>query len=160
MNEFAENIEYHFRPNRHLLRVWLFAGSLLLSQSAFAVVCTISSAGGLAFGSYDVFNATNLDGAGTINISCDVSAPFTTALSAGGGTFATRTLASGANLLNYNLYTDAARTTIWGDGTAGTVTLSGSAAPAATQTVFGRIPARQNKPVGSYADTIVLTLTF
>lgn len=159
MNAYVGDTEYYFRLNRHLLRVWLFAGSLLISQSAFAAVCTISSAG-VAFGSYDVFSASNLDGAGTINVSCDVSAVFTTALSAGGGKFATRTLASGPHKLKYNLYTDVTRTTIWRDGTAGTVTLSGIAAPAATQTVFGRIPATQKKPVGSYTDSIILTLTF
>jgi spore coat protein U-like protein len=32
---------------------------------------------------------------------------------------------SGANVLNYNLYTTAAHTTVWGDGTAGTGTFSG-----------------------------------
>src|SRR6266487_1298814 len=53
--------------------------------------------------------------------------------------FIPRKMVNAGTLLNYNLYTDAARTTVWGDGTGGTVTVSGSSNGSTTHTVYGRI---------------------
>lgn len=59
---------------------------------------------------------------------------------------------SGANVLNYNLYTPAAHTTVWGDGTAGTGTFSGGpykkAAMPVLVTVYGPVFALQNAATG------------
>ena len=70
---------------------------------------------------------------------------------------------SSPNQLQYNLYKDAAYAQIWGNGTGGTVTLvntnSGSGV-GPTHTIYGRIPAGQDLPVGVYTDTIVITITF
>ena len=65
----------------------------------------------------------------------------------------------GGDKLGYNLYTTAARNVIWGDGTAGTVTLptSPSASPV---TVYGRIFMLQSARAGSYSDTIIATFNF
>jgi len=50
---------------------------------------------------------------------------------------------------------------VWGDGTSGTVTLSGvGTGITANTTVYGRIPARQNVRVGHYVDNIVVTVNF
>jgi spore coat protein U-like protein len=80
-------------------------------------------------------------------------------LSAGFGPFATRQMKSGQASLFYNLFTDASHLTIWGDGSPGTslVSFSGTSG---SRTVYGRIPAGQNVPVGTYGDTITVTLTF
>lgn len=40
--------------------------------------------------------------------------------------FSSRYMLSGANRLYYNMYTDAARTVVWGDGTAGSSTVNGN----------------------------------
>jgi spore coat protein U-like protein len=113
----------------------------------------------VSFGSYDVFSNSNLDSTGTISINCDQFNSFEMSLSPGGGTYASRSMASGANRLNYNLYTDAARTTVWGDGTGGTaiVTAGGTSA---SRTVYGRIPAKQNAFVGNYSDVVIATVEF
>lgn len=138
---------------------WLLAAALALStQAGWAATCTVGSQG-VNFGSYNVFDEQNLDGAGTISVSCDVSTEHTLSLSAGGGSYALRTMTSGANTLAYNLYTDATYTVIWGDGTGNTATVIGSGT-ATDHTVYGRIPARQNASVGSYSDTITVTLDF
>jgi hypothetical protein len=74
-----------------------------------------------------------------------------------------RTIANGANILDYNLYTSTARTTVWGDGTGATSTVAGSGAgllTASTQTVYGRVSASQDKPAGTYTSTITVTVTF
>ncbi len=84
---------------------------------------------------------------------------YTIGLGPGAGTVAQRKMTSGANGLNYNLYTDAAHGTVWGASS-----VSGSTSGVtgnASHTVYGRIPASQTTVVpGTYADTIVVTVTF
>jgi spore coat protein U-like protein len=114
---------------------------------------------GVIFGSYDVFNSQSVESTGNVAVTCDVSTPYTIAFTPGSGSYVSRTLTSGPNSLGYNLYADPARTSVWGDGTAGTVAVSGSAT-SANHTVYGRIPAGQNVFAGSYSDLITVTLTF
>ncbi len=68
-------------------------------------------------------------------------------------------VASGASRLPYNLYTDASYNLVWGDKSAGTAVVGGSAATA-SHTVYGRIPRKQNVGAGVYADTVVVTVSF
>lgn len=130
----------------------------ILPVMAAAQVCAVSATS-LAFGAYDPFSATPKDSTSSITVStCIVS--YQIGLDAGtasGATVTTRQMSSGANRMNYSLYRDAARTLNWGN-TLGVDTLSTSGS--ATHTVYGRIPASQNLPPGSYADTITVTVTF
>lgn len=122
-----------------------------------SAACTVSSPG-VAFGNYNTLSSSALDGAGDISVSCDVSTSFTTKLSAGSGTIDQRVMSAGAAQLNYNLYTDSARTAIWGDGITGsTVSATGTAV---TLTAYGRIPALQNVVAGSYSDSIIVTVSY
>lgn len=134
---------------------------LLLSgawEAASAVSCGINVPT-LSFGEYDPFSNQALDSASHIAISCDVATNYSIALSPGSGSYTLRAMTSGAHRLDYNLYTDATRTTIWGDGTGITVLVSGNAATA-NHTVYGRIPPRQNAHVGAYIDAITVTLNY
>ena len=130
----------------------------LISCSLWAATCTVS-AGGIAFGGYDPFINQNLDSVGTISINCNVATAYSIALSPGGGSYDERMMTSGIHQLLYNLYTDATLTTVWGDGTGHSATVGGNQA-IANHTVYGRVPGAQNAHVGSYNDTIVVTLTF
>lgn len=69
-------------------------------------------------------------------------------------------LTSGTDLLNYNLYTSATYTDIWGDGTSGTVTVWGKFLKNKPEnmTVYGRIPSGQDVRAGTYTDTLTVTL--
>ena len=75
-------------------------------------------------------------------------------------------LSGGGWNLNYNLYTNSARTIVWGDGTGGSSaqTLSGGTVSGGlrrfSRTVYGRIAAMQNVGAASYSDTIVMTVIF
>ena len=69
-------------------------------------------------------------------------------------------MTSGANTVNYSLYTDIARSTVWGN-TVGTDTKSGTGnGSAQTLTVYGQLPAGQYPTPGSYSDTITATITY
>ncbi len=75
-------------------------------------------------------------------------------------------MTNGSSQLQYNLYTTAARISIWGNGAGGTRSLS----PPIIQsiglrriresTIYGRIPAGQNVRVGTYTDTMFVIVTF
>ena len=127
----------------------------------------------VAFGTYNPLAFGNTDTTGSIKVSCGGVAglliPFNIAISTGGGgSYASRRLSSGANALAYNLYTDAAYTTVWGDGSGASQLVSSGVtldlaglAPAQTFWVYGRIPGRQLTAVpGTYSDTLSVTLTY
>jgi spore coat protein U-like protein len=141
------------------IRRWLFAALLVIAAPcAYSARCSVSTVG-LNFGNYDVFSTLDDDITGTINVSCQSSTSYSISLSSGSGTYSARTLLSAGNRLNYNLYLDPTRLTIWGDGSAITRTVSGSGITG-SYPVYGRIPARQNAVVGVYADTVTVTVTF
>ena len=123
--------------------------------------CSTFSIISVVFGTYNTLSATSLDGAGSVTVSCDSGDSYTIDLSSGQGTFAARKLESGANVMYYNLFTDAQRSVIWGDGTGSTGLVSGGGTGTSiTYTVYGRIPGGQNLPAGSYSDMITVTLNF
>lgn len=137
-----------------------------LAPGADAQNCAVSSAG-VIFGPYDVFNASPTYATGTISYSCTGTGGSKTAmisLSTGSGTFANRTLKSSVgDVLNYNLYLKAANIQVWGDGTGETYRY-GPFDPANkssdTLSVYGTIPPLQDVGVGSYRDTITVTMQF
>ncbi|HJX10467.1 MAG TPA: spore coat U domain-containing protein [Candidatus Binatia bacterium] len=132
------------------------------SRTAMAA-CTISTTP-VSFGTYNVFSSTPLDSTGSVTFNCDNRANITITLNKGGATtFNPRRMLKGSEALNYNLYRDAAGTSIWGDGTGGTQVYSDPRTPRnqnVTVTVFGRIPATQDVSVGTYTNTVTATINF
>lgn len=65
------------------------------------------------------------------------------------------------NFLNYELYKDSGRSTVFGNSGGGL--LSTGAAPngnARSFTVYERIPGSQDAPVGAYTDVAIVTINF
>lgn len=148
----------------HIPRITtLFKGGavamLILVPMVVSAACSLS-VGSLNFGSYDVFDSSHTDSSGWIEVSCDAATSYTLTLSAGAGSYSQRTLVNGTHTLNYNLYSDVARSQVWGDGTGSTVTVTGNTDSLASHTVYGRILANQNVNVGNYVDSIIVTLEF
>jgi len=161
------------------LRLGLAMGMIGLGQASYAatatgtmtVTATVSStcvvgASSLAFSSATsaAIAAGNVDATGTVTVNCTTGSPYTISLDAGtgtGATVATRKMSSGAQLLSYSVYTTAARTTVWGDGTAssGTVTGTGSGTSQSIS-AYGRIFAGQVVTAATYSDTINVTVTY
>jgi len=152
-------------------RLLVLVAFLALSGPAQRIDGAQSSGCGLggtnvAFGAYDPTSATAVDTVGSLIYSCtqkDHNIRIT--LSQGGGTsYATRRMVNGSNQLFYNLYLDAGRTIIWGDGTGGTQAFFTRNPQGNNQDltvpIFGRIPVLQNVSVGNYSDTITVTLDF
>jgi len=153
----------------------LYACLLLIALGALAAPAAraqafFCSAGatGVAFGTYTPLTPVPLASTGTITVQCFVffaPATVTVDLSAGAsGSFVTRTLTSGTDTLNYNLYLNAAHTQVWGDGSGGslisTLTLNPGFPSTATATVYGAVNALQDPAPGSYADTITVTVNY
>ena len=127
--------------------------------------CTITTTP-VAFGSYDpvTANAANpLDGIGTVSVTCTKGAVAKVGLNTGSYPSGTRRMfAGGEAFLNYELYRDQARATVWGDTLANAVDVpaSPSALQPQTLTVYGRVAQAQDATVGNYADTVVATVNF
>lgn len=144
---------------------WAATTTTTFSVSGTVVgTCTVS-ASALSFGTtIPTPINSNVDAQNTVTATCSNGAAYTVALSVGNGpgaTFGVRKMTSGANPLSYSLFLDPARTTVWGDGTGGS-TVSNNTGSGAAQAiaVFGRIPSGQTPPIGSYTDTITVTVTF
>ena len=94
--------------------------------------------------------AGNIDATGGYSVVCTSGTTWAASADAGDGTGASaavRMMMSGANLLNYGLYTDVGRATNFVGG-AGIGT-----GAAQNSVIYGRIPAGQTSvPAGSYAD--------
>src|SRR5215468_10310269 len=96
-------------------------------QVTITATCTINSASTLNFGTQGVLGA-NVDQTSTIQVTCTNTTPYNIGLDAGTGTGATvttRKLTSGGATVNYTLYSDSGRTTVWGN-TIGTNTVAGT----------------------------------
>ena len=147
------------------------ACALLVSALTFAAnTCTVA-ADVHAFGAYDTINPTS--GTSSITVTCThdknpaVTFSYTIALSSGPGSYASRQMTGTGDTLTYNLYTTAAHTTVWGNGTAGTATVSNSfTVPSGAgnsgfkiDTVYGLITAPQNVTPGAYSTATPITVT-
>jgi spore coat protein U-like protein len=149
-------------------RLLLAAGvslTLLLSAALPAhAACTISTTP-LVFGAYNVFAVTPLDSTGSVTFRCgNQDKDVVITLDRGGApTFNPRWMLNGSEQLTYNLYLDAARTAIWGDGTGGSQTFS-TFNPQNNRDVvvpiYGRIPAGQDVRAGTYTNSITATIQF
>lgn len=141
-----------------------FLALLALTESALAA-CNISTLP-INFGNYDVFSTVPLDSTTTLTVSCDqrVRVEMAISTSTHSGGFDPRQMKhlTGSDLLNYNLYTRANRSRIWGDGSGNTRTLRRRVRPNRpwNATVYGRITATQDISVGQYNDSLVVTVIF
>jgi spore coat protein U-like protein len=144
----------------------LFIGE---AQAAVPNSCNIIGLGNVNFGSYDTLSGANVDSTGSVTVDCGPSSwTYNVRISIGpssnSGSFIPRQmkLTTGTDLLNYNLYRDAARTDIWGDGTGGTslwiVNIQKNRPW--TGTIYGRMPGNQDVRVGQYGDNMIIQVDY
>lgn len=165
--------------------VKLLPALLMASSSAFAatasdnfqVTLTIQGAcsiiaNDLDFGVNDGAIAANIDATSTLVANCTNGTPYSIGLNNGIGAGATASVrkmtnSADSSTVNYSLFTDAGRSTVWDNnctalpGTAASCSNGTGTGANQTVTVYGRVPGGQNNvTVGSYVDTVVATLTF
>ncbi|MGP2712127.1 Csu type fimbrial protein [Serratia marcescens] len=127
-----------------------------------------SSGGNVSFGTlnfgtlYFLSTATSVAGqqnAGAIRVKCTNGTSYSVLLGGGqSGNTAARYLQSAAGQrVNYNLYTNAAHSTIWDNLTGVSQTANGSDN---WLPVYGMIPAQPTPPTGSYTDTVQVTINW
>jgi len=133
--------------------------------------CNISTISGLSFATSSALTS-NVDATGAISVQCTNTTPYSISLdngtSASGSQRRMYSAATG-KYINYNLYTDSARTMGWAASTSASSCTSGSGTCAlgtgtgATQaavTVYGQVPPQTTPALGTYTDTVVVTVTY
>lgn len=146
------------------LALWAWSPQVVDSQPR-SPRCSVESTG-LSFGAYNVFDALPLDAVGTLVIECSGLGPGAqVAIGLGRGNereHLKRALRHKRFALRYQVYLDAARTLVWGDGSGGT-SLFRTRPPngrALSIPMFGRIPALQSVTPGSYSDQLVVSVDY
>ena len=144
-----------------------FAAATIMTTSVGAAViseCSIS-AGSVAFGNYDPLGAnatSNLDVSGGITVACTKGAPNVTISLDNGSHFAApnrqMSRSGSSDLLQYQLYADSSRTTVW--NTSNKVAYTSTSAAPQRIPIYGRIFAGQDVSTGSYSDSVIATVNF
>lgn len=131
-------------------------------QMTIQAQCIINSTSLLDFGTQGVLSAA-VDQSATLAVQCTNTTDYNIGLSAGigsGASVATRKMTNGAATINYTLYSNAGRTTVWGE-TIGTNTVSATGNGASqSYTIYGRVPAQTTPAANAYSDTITVTVTY
>lgn len=142
------------------------ATNTLTSQTTVSTACNVSGST-LSFGTaINPIGTVPVDATSTLTIECTAATPYSVSLSAGlnaGGAtnFASRKMVNGAYALGYQLYVDNTRSSVWGNGTAGSVVYSGNGTGGVQSvTIYGRLPSLTGTVPGTYTDTVTVTVTY
>ena len=130
--------------------------------------CSINS-NPMSFGNYDgvVANASNaLEATATVISTCTSGAEALITMNAGASAGSgsadapvRRMTAGPGKYLDYQVYSDAARDTVWGNTIPTGVALTGTGVPQSL-IVYGSIPSAQVVPEGDYSDQIYVTISY
>jgi spore coat protein U-like protein len=129
-----------------------------VAVSASVAANCLVAAGTMAFGAYDPL-ATNdtapLDADGSFTVRCTRGVTAQVGLGDGANySGGRRMLATAGNYLNYELYSNAGRTTVW-DNAGNRVSYTAANKSPQTLTIYGRVAGGQDAAAGNYTDTVV-----
>lgn len=143
-----------------------------------ATMCTSGDVG-LSFGPYLSINAAPLDAQANFAVTCTrtiapgdtspgkVTISVALGPSQGSNSIQNRQMfrGGGADLLNYNVYLDAGRISVWGnsdgvDTAVQTLNIPNKATRTATFTFYGRVFPLQNLTPGPYGDALLITVNY
>jgi spore coat protein U-like protein len=156
-----------------MIRMWQLRAALLVcalgawcAPALAEAQCSFTVSATMAFGFYDPGAAAANDTTSTLTYECASGgySPYIQLSTGGSGTFAQRVMSGAGDTLGYNLFSDPARSTIWGDSPNPPYQYVPSKATGpthgATLTVYGRIFTGQWVTPGSYTDLITATINF
>ena len=130
------------------------------------VACNVTGSTLTFGGSIDPLQTPGpVDASTALNVTCTKTTPYSVSLSAGANAgnasaFGSRVMKSGNNNLPYQLYLDAGRTQVWGDGNSSGVYAGTGTGSQQQLTVYGRLPSLNGIVPGNYSDTVTLTITY
>ena len=178
------NIKFNQRNLKLGIAAGILLGSAGFSTAIFAgtatdnmavttdvgISCTITVAD-LTFTSYDPTYGVDNDSTGSVTSTCTTGGAVVLTLGQGANADSSSTDAApirrmvgttgaaAGTFLNYGLYQESGRTTVFGNtsDTGGSFTATGGAD---VTTVYGRIPKEQAAAVGSFVDSVSVTLTY
>jgi len=149
-------------------------GGLTTSSSGSTWTATVLadanvSVTSMNFGSTSL--SSNIDSTATITVQATNTTPYSISLDNGvnaSGSQRRVRLGATSNYLNYNLYTDSARTSLWSTtssttsctGGAGTCITGTGTGSNQTVTIYGRVPTQSAPATGVFVDNVVITVTF
>ncbi|BDG07545.1 Csu type fimbrial protein [Anaeromyxobacter paludicola] len=147
-------------PKRILLAA-ACAAAFATAGTARAASCKVNGATAVSFARYDTFSAARQQLRSTLSYDCAPPASPSLTLSAGSsGNASARymTRAGSADRLLYNVYTDAACTSVWSDQPSQAI--PGVGDHNQTLSFYTCVPPLQDVSAGSYADTLIVTINF
>ena len=154
-------------------KAWALALCIVAGAANATPFCRVVSAGGLAFGNYDPLSPVPNDTSVTVRVACDghgtaESVMLDIGLGTGGNSGSTHGRrmghTSGSDSLQYDLFRDPGRSSVWGN-TSGLDTVTrmldvpAQGTASVTFTIYARAPAHQDVRAGSYSDSVQLTLS-
>ena len=155
------------------LSIGCLLGAPIAHGQAVPTVCRFTGASGVAFGIYQDGSSVPKDTTASVTISCarnsgpqNLTLTLSLGPSATSGSISTRSLREGGGTtITYNLYRDSSRGLVWGqtpgvDTVTQPLSIPNNSSALSTFTIFGRIGALQNASVGTYADSVVATVSY
>ncbi len=151
----------------------LLGALMWLASGAQAATCSASTSL-MAFGLYDTVSTTANDTTAQVTVVCTpgsgdpLTTPYVlTVAGTGTGNDSVRAVLYSASRLYYQVYKDAGRSQVWGNGgssgagVAGSVTsVAALAAAQLTHTAYARMPAHQVVPPGLYGGSLLVTVDY
>ena len=132
------------------------------SQITITGTCIVETTNTLDFGSNGVLTA-NINVTATFDVLCANTVPYDVGLNEGttvGGTTTTRLMVNGVTTVSYQMYSNAGRTTNWGNAV-GTDTVAGTGnGSTQTLTIYGRVPPQTSVAPATYTDLVTVTITY
>ncbi len=117
--------------------------------------CIITSVNDISFGDYNPASGAPKDGQGSFTFSCLGGTNYELYING-----ARQMAGPSANYLNYDLYTDAGKSNLWPSAKPSSENGVTTDASPITRNVYGRIPAGQYLPAGSYTNIVSIVVDF
>ena len=157
-NRFRSNV------NINAFQFVLILMSLLPSFKSAIAACTINSVG-VVFSPYSALQSLpNNSGVGTVTVTCTSGEVFPViTLTTGQHSSTTQrfmTSSTSPDKLGYNIFTDAARTIVWGDGKGQGSAVTVQSSTTNILSLYGQIGPGQDAGVGYYGDFLSVTVNF
>ncbi|MDZ4376182.1 MAG: spore coat protein U domain-containing protein [Phenylobacterium sp.] len=131
-------------------------------RAEISPACTVSATS-LDFGAVGLLNSP-VTAQNAVNVRCTSGTAYTLGLGPGlnGGGPTARRLAKGAERITYGIYKDSGFAQPWGEASQGASAIWSGTGSGVVQsyTGYGRAPAQATPTPGSYADTVVATITY